>query len=314
MLAFLRRNQILFSSCFCLLLSLYILTATARGQIKNEPVGALLMWILRPLQIAGQGTANWIKGFRDNYDTLAGFRGENERLRKRVQTLEIERQRLLEAEATNRRLQQLLDFRSENEWLRKRLQTLEIERQRLLEAEATNRRLQQLLNFRSELPAGAITASIIASSATSWFQSCVLNKGSADGLRKGMAVVTPLGVVGKVVSVTSRTAKVLLLTDPNSGIDVLIQRTRSRGIVSGSLESGTVLKYMKRSEDVQEGDRLVTSGMDNVFPKGLLVGTVIKVRKQNRGLFQSVEVWPAVHAERVEEVLVVSAETAAAKK
>jgi len=277
MLAFLRRNQIFISSCFCLLLSLYILTATARGQIKNEPVGALLMWILRPLQIAGQGTANWIKGFRDHYDTLAGFRSENERLRKRVQTLEIE-------------------------W------------QRLLEAEATNRRLQQLLDFRSELPAGAITASIIASSATSWFQSCVLNKGSADGLRKGMAVVTPMGVVGKVVTVTRRTAKVLLLTDPNSGIDVLVQRTRSRGIVSGSLESGTVLKYMKRSEDVQEGDRLVTSGLDNVFPKGLLVGTVIKVRKQNLGLFQSVEVWPAVQAARVEEVLVVAAETEAAKK
>lgn len=277
MLAFLRRNQILFSSGFCLLLSLYILTATARGQIKNEPVGVLLMWILRPLQIAGQGTANWIKGFRDHYDTLAGFR-------------------------------------SENEWLRKRLQTLEIERQRLLEAEATNRQLQRLLDFRSELPAGAITASIIANSATSWFQSCVLNKGSVDGVRKGMAVVTPLGVIGKVVSVTGRTAKVLLLTDPNSGIDVLIQRTRSRGIVSGSLESGTVLKYMKRSEDVQEGDRLVTSGLDNVFPKGLLVGTVIKVRKQSRGLFQSVEVWPAVQAGRVEEVLVVAAESEAAKK
>jgi len=272
MLAFLRRNQILFSSFFCLLLSLYIITATARGQIRNEPVGVLLMWILRPLQIAGQGTANWIKGFRDNYDTLTGFRSENERLRKRVQVLEVERQRLLEAEATNRRLQQLLDF-------------------------------------RNELPGGAITATIIANSATSWFQSCVLNKGSADGVHKGMAVVTPLGVVGKVVTVTGRTAKVLLLTDPNSGIDVLVQRTRSRGIVSGSLDSGTVLKYMKRSEDIQEGDRLVTSGLDGVFPKGLLVGTVIKVRKQNRGLFQSVEVWPAVQAARVEEVLVVAAET-----
>ena len=277
MLAFLRRNQIFISSCFCLLLSLYILTATARGQIKNEPVGALLMWILRPLQMAGQGTANWIKGFRDHYDTLAGFRGENERLRKRLQALEIERQRLLEAEATNRRLQQLLDF-------------------------------------RAELPNSAITATIIASSATSWFQSCVLNKGSADGVRKGMAVVTPLGVVGKVVAVTGGTAKVLLLTDPNSGIDVLVQRTRSRGIVSGSLESGTVLKYIKRSEDVQEGDRLVTSGLDNIFPKGLLVGTVIRVRKQNRGLFQSVEVWPAVQAARVEEVLVIGAPSEAAKK
>ncbi len=277
MLAFLRRNQIFFCSCFCLLLSLYILTATARGQIKNEPVGALLMWILRPLQIVGQGTANWIKGFRDNYDTLAGFRSENERLRNRLQTLEIERQRLLEAEATNQRLQQLLDF-------------------------------------RGELPAGAITASIIAASATSWFQSCVLNKGSADGVRKDMAVVTPLGVIGKVVSVTGRTAKVLLVTDPNSGIDVMVQRTRSRGIVSGSLESGTVLKYIKRSEDVREGDRLVTSGLDNIFPKGMLVGTVIKVRKQSRGLFQIVEVLPAIQASLVEEVLIVSGENEAAKK
>lgn len=277
MLAFLRRNQIFFSSCVCLLVSLYILTATARGQIQNEPVGALLMWLLRPLQIAGQSTADWIKSFGDNYDTLAGFRSENERLRKRIQTLEIERQRLLEAEATNRQLQKLLDF-------------------------------------RGELPAGAITASIIAGSASSWFQSCVLNRGSADGVRKGMAVVTPLGVIGKVVAVTGRTAKVLLLTDPNSGIDVYIQRTRGRGIVSGSLDSGVVLKYIKRSEDVQEGDRLVTSGMDSVFPKGLLVGTVIKVRKQNRGLFQNIEVWPAAQVSRVEEVLVVGGETEPAKK
>jgi rod shape-determining protein MreC len=75
-----------------------------------------------------------------------------------------------------------------------------------------------------------------------------------------------------------------------------------------------VLKYIKRSEDVQEGDRLVTSGLDNVFPKGMLAGTVIKVRKQSRGLFQNVEVLPAVQASQVEEVLVVSGETEAAKK
>lgn len=277
MLAFIRRNQIFFSSCFCLVLSLYILTATARGQIKNEPVGALLMWILRPLQIAGQGTVNWLKGFNDSFDTLSGFRADNDRLRKRVAALEIERQQLLEAQAANRRLQQLLDF-------------------------------------RADLPGGAITASIIASSASNWFQSCILNKGSDEGVRKGMAVVTPLGVVGKIVAVTARTSKVLLVTDPNSGIDVLVQRTRSRGIVSGSLESGTVLKYIKRSEDVQEGDRLVTSGLDGVFPKGMLVGTVTKVRKQSQGLFQSVELWPAVHASRVEEVLVVGVASETVKK
>jgi rod shape-determining protein MreC len=231
---------------------------------------------MRPLQIASQETTNWIRGFRENYNTLAGFKAENERLRARIQALEAEKQRLLEAEATNLRLKQLLDF-------------------------------------RNQLSGKPIVASIIANSANSWFQSCVLNKGSANGIRRGMAVVTPVGVVGKVVSVTPRTAKVLLLTDPNSGIDVLVQRTRARGIVSGSLENGTVLKYVKRSEDIQEGDRLITSGMDGVFPKGMLVGTVIKVRKQHLGLFQFVEVLPAVQSSRVEDVLVVSGESDAAK-
>jgi rod shape-determining protein MreC len=268
MLAFLRKNQIPLSSVFCLLLSFYILTVSARGQLKNEPVGAVLMWVLRPLQIVAQGTANWFIGIQENYLTLSGFKSENERLRKRIQALEVERQRLLEAEATNRKLQQLLDF-------------------------------------RVELPGKPVTASIIANSASSWFQGCILDKGSADGVHKDMAVVTPLGVVGKVVSVTARSAKVILLTDANSGIDVMVQRTRSRGIVSGSLDSGTVLKYMKRSEDVQVGDRLITSGLDGVFPKGLMAGTVIKVNKQSLGLFQSIEVLPAVQSALVEEVLVV---------
>lgn len=276
MFAFLHRNQVPLSSFCCLLLSLYILAAAARGQIRNEPLSAFLMWVMRPLQVVSQGTANWLKGFQENYDTLAGFKLENERLRKRIQALEVERQKLLEAEATNRQLKELLDF-------------------------------------RSNLSGTPIIASIVANSASSWFQSCVLDKGSADGIRKGMAVVTPLGVVGQVVSITARTAKVLLLTDPNSGVDVLVQRTRSRGIVSGSLETGTILKYVKRSEDIQEGDRLITSGMDGVFPKGMMVGTVIKVRKQQLGLFQFVEVLPAVQPARVEEVLVVAGDSEGTK-
>ena len=129
-----------------------------------------------------------------------------------------------------------------------------------------------------------------------------------------MSVVTPLGVVGRVVDVAARSAKVLLLTDPNSGIDVMVQRTRARGIVSGSLENGTVLKYIKRTEDVQVGDRLITSGLDGVFLKGLMVGTVTKVRKESLGLFQVIEVMPAVSLARTEIVLVVSAEGRSAAK
>src|SRR5512142_1700343 len=242
MFAFLRKNQVLLTSYFCLLLSLYIISAAARGQIKGDPVGPVLMWLLRPMELGIHTATGWVENLQQSYATLSSFRTENERLRSRIQALEIERDKLLEMEATNRRLRQLLDY-------------------------------------RSHLPASSITASIIANSASAWFQSCLLDKGSADGVRKGMAVVTPLGVVGQVVAVTPRTAKVLLVTDPNSGLDVLVQRTRARGIVSGSLENGPILKYVKRTEDIQVGDRLITSGLDGIFPKGVPVGTVIKVRK-----------------------------------
>jgi rod shape-determining protein MreC len=277
MFAFLRKNQILLSCYFCLLLSLYIVSAAARGQLKSDPVGPVLMWLFRPLQLGVQLTTEWVQGLNESFITLAAFKAENDRLRKRIQTLEIER----------------------NQWL---------------EAEATNRRLQQLLEFRSHLPTGSVTASIIANSASTWFQSCLLDKGSDDRVRKGMAVVTPLGVVGQVVSVTARSAKVLLITDANSGVDVLVQRTRARGIVSGSLENGPVLKYVKRSEDIQVGDRLITSGLDGIFPKGMLVGTVTIARKQNLGLFQYIEVMPAVTSARAEEVMVVSAEPSQGSK
>jgi rod shape-determining protein MreC len=269
--AFLRKNQILLSSCFCLFFSLYILTAAARGQLKNDPIGPVLLWIIRPLQIAAQSTTHWIQEVRNSYSMLDNYKAENEKLRNRIQQLEVERNRLLEAEATNRRLRQLLEF-------------------------------------RSTLPSDSMTASIIANSASTWFKSCLLDKGSADGVRKGMAVVTPLGVVGQVVAVTPRTAKVLLLTDPNSGVDVFVQRTRARGIVSGSLDNGTIMKYVKRTEDIQEGDRLVTSGLDGIFPKGIVVGAVIKVRKQTLGLFQSIELLPTVSLARTEEVLIVKTE------
>ena len=270
MFAFLRKNQILLTCYFCLLLSLYIVSAAARGRLKSDPIGPVLMWVLRPMEVGIEVASGWAEEIQQTYAALTSYKAENEKLRQRIQALEIER----------------------NKWL---------------EAEATNRRLQRLLDFRSHLPVGSVAASIIANSASTWFQSCLLDKGGADGVRKGMAVVTPLGVVGQVVAVTARTAKVLLLTDPNSGIDVLVQRTRTRGIVSGSLENGTILKYVKRTEDIRIGDRLITSGLDGIFPKGVMVATVIKVRKQNLGLFQYIEVMPAVTSERTEEVIAVKA-------
>lgn len=277
MLAFVRKYQITLSCCFCVVLSLYVLSASARGQLKNDPIGPILLWILRPLQIVAHSTTGLIQGVQENYLTLTGYKAENEKLKQRITQLELERNRFLEAEATNSRLQQLLDF-------------------------------------RSQLPSVTVTATIIANSASNWFQSCVIDKGSAHGVRAGMSVVTPLGVIGRIVEVTAQSAKVLLLTDPNSGIDVIVQRTRARGIVSGSLENSTILKYVKRSEDVQIGDRLISSGLDGIFPKGLMVGTVTKVRKETLGLFQAVEVIPAVTTAQTEVVLVVNARESKTQK
>ena len=277
MFEFLRKHQVLVSSFFCVFLSIYILTAAARGQLKNDPVGPALLWLLRPLQVGFQTVTGWIQDIQESYITLEGYKAEIERLRQKVTELEKARNRLLEEEATNRRLRQLLEF-------------------------------------RAQLPAGGVSASIIAASASPWFKSCLLDKGSTDGIRKGMAVVTPLGVLGRVIELAPRTAKVLLIIDPNSAVDVVVQRTRARGIVSGSLENGPILKYVKHSEDIQIGDRLVTSGLDGIFPKGMMVATVTAVRKQTLGLFQQVNVLPAVTLERTEQVLVVSAQETPARK
>jgi rod shape-determining protein MreC len=271
MLAFLRRNQVLLSSFLSLLVSLCILAAAARGQLRGDPIGPLLLELLRPFQIVAHFTVAKVKHMVQGYATRRSLMSENEKLKERIQNLEEERNRFLEVEATNRRLRELLEL-------------------------------------RSPLPATSVTAAVIANSASTWFHSFTLDKGSADGVHKGMGVVAPMGVVGQVVDAASRSAKVLLVTDPYSGVDVIVQRSRARGIVSGSVDNRPTMKYVKRSEDIQEGDRLMTSGLDGIFPKGLLVGTVGKVRKKSFGLFQYVTVNLAVDPSRIEEVLVVAAE------
>src|SRR5436190_742245 len=104
--------------------------------------------------------------------------------------------------------------------------------------------------------------------------------------------------------VHARGENAVLVTDHNSGVDALVQRTRARGIVQGTVDAGCVLNYVKRTEDVQVGDALVSSGLDGIFPKGMPIGRVVSIDKRGQGLFQSAEVAPDVDLERLEEVLV----------
>ena len=119
-----------------------------------------------------------------------------------------------------------------------------------------------------------------------------------------MAVVVSEGVVGRVIEVSAHTAKVLLISDPNSAVDVIIQRSRAQGILEGRVEEFGILKYIQKSDDVQMGDKVITSGLGGIFPKGLIVGTVTKVERKRPGVFQYIEVTPSVDFSRLEEVLV----------
>jgi rod shape-determining protein MreC len=119
-----------------------------------------------------------------------------------------------------------------------------------------------------------------------------------------MAVVTSEGVVGRVIEVSLHTAKVLLITDPNSAMDVIVQRSRTQGIMEGKVEEVCVLKYVQKNEDVQVGDKVITSGLGGIFPKGLVTGTVTKVERKRPGIFQYIEVTPSVDFSRLEEVLI----------
>jgi rod shape-determining protein MreC len=267
MLEFVRRNRVLLSSGFFLLCSLVLLSANARQPGRLDPLGHVFLEIMAPFQRLAAGMGGMTRAVFERYVFLVGTQAQNEALRARI--------RDLERRATHQS-----------------------------EMELMNRRLKRLLALGRELPTRAVAAEVAARDASVWFQSLTLNKGESDGIQTGMPVLAPEGVVGLIASTSPRASRVLLLTDPNSGIDVLIQRTRVRGILSGLLERGTTLKYVKRSDDVRVGDRVVTSGLDGVFPKGLPVGRVTQVSRKDRGLFLYAEVTPEADASRLEEVLV----------
>jgi rod shape-determining protein MreC len=138
------------------------------------------------------------------------------------------------------------------------------------------------------------------------YSSLKLNKGSNEGLKKGMGVVTHDGVVGYLLNVSPHYSTVLVLTDRNAVIDSLVQRTRARGIVEGLGRDICHIKYLQRTDDVQIGD-LVVTGFDGIFPKGFPIGAVTKVQKKAYGVTQYVEMRPIVDVARLEEVFVVLA-------
>lgn len=174
--------------------------------------------------------------------------------------------------------------------------------QELSEKAAEADRLRALLDFKSQLPYQSLAAEVIASSPGVGSTVVSINVGQDSGITPDLPVVTPEGVVGKVVAVYPHTAQVILITDPLCGVGVMLSASRTQGILKGSGQNRCKLDYVMDEEKVPAGEAVLTSGLDRVYPKGLLVGYVVSAESGN--IYKQIVVKPAVSLSRLENVLV----------
>jgi rod shape-determining protein MreC len=266
---FLWRNRVLLTSGALLLLSLHWVSAGVKpGDLAAAPATALFE-ILRPLESSSTRLFQGSGALMHDYLDLVQVREENLRLKAELARVKSDRARLAE---------------------------LEVE----------NQHLSDLLELRDVLGLDAVAANVIGSDATGLSRTLILSSGTAAGLKPGMAVLSIQGVVGKIIAASAHASRVLLVDDHNSAVDGFDQRSRARGIVAGVVDDGMTMKYVDRSQDIRDGDTVVTSGLDGIFPRGLLLGTVSGVHREGPGLFLNVAIAPAVEFHELEQVLVVT--------
>jgi rod shape-determining protein MreC len=269
MISFIKRYRLPIVIALLILIPLFNLSSSLKSPKDLKWYDRVVLWFTSPVQKAITVSFNSVVGFTNHYVLLVSVKKENDKLVK-------ENNKLVEV-VNNMR---------------------EIDRE--------NTRLRKLLAFKQRyLPAG-VSVEVIARDTTSEYQTVRINKGHDVGLRARMPVITPAGVVGQLINVWANYSDVLLMTDHNHAIDVIVQRSRARGVLKGGLKPYCELSYVNRTDDVAVGDVLVTSGIEGIFPKGLLVGTVLDVDKKLYGVTQKVVVRPTVNLNKLEEAFVVT--------
>ena len=263
-----RRYSLLIFIILLLLFALVLMSLRAKQRKGVEFFDALLMEICSPFQKAATFVIKTVQGTFQQYVFLVNLEKENRMLKQKIAELQEENHRMKEMKLANERLRQLLQFREKNS-------------------------------------PSMIGAEVIGQDPSSWFKSVTIDKGERDGVKKGMAVISPAGVIGQILKTAPHYATVLLITDYNSAIDSIVQRTRAKAIVEGKGENRCQLKYLLRAEEVAVGDVVVTSGLGGNFPKGLMVGEIKKVDKKGHGVFQYAELVPSVDLTQLEEVFVI---------
>jgi rod shape-determining protein MreC len=202
----------------------------------------------------------------------------------------------------------LRGVRRENERLKAEAGQMRLERAREQEDARQARRIQALLGFKEQWIDTTVAAQVIGTSGTETSRLLDLDKGAKDGIKVDMPVITPDGVAGKILAVYGdHISQVLLINDPTSGVGATLVNSRLQGIVKGTPTGEVTLNYIMGDESVQPGEALVTSGGDRIFPRGLPLGSVANV-SMGRNLFFNIKVKPAVDLDRLEEVLVITAQ------
>ena len=192
----------------------------------------------------------------------------------------------------------------ENTELKKKISVLNGHLFQFEELAEENKRIKELLQFGKEIPMKKVLAQIVAWDAASDYKVLRINKGSADGLKLQSTVVTSKGLVGYVYRLTNHFADILTILDSNNRVDGLIKRIRSHGIVEGHSGEKCVMKYVTRTEPVILNDLVLTSGLGNIYPKGLKIGRVTRIERESYGITQYIEITPSVDFGRLEEVIV----------
>lgn len=210
---------------------------------------------------------------------------------------------------------QLVGIKEKNRELKADNELLIFQLEQLKETQIENRRLHKLLNFKKkhEILHQGIAAHVIGRQTSSLSHVLIIDCGSNQNLEINNPVFTLSGVIGRVIACGSHSAKILLLIDRNSACDVIIQRNRIRGVLQGTGTNICRLAYLQRTADVKVGDKLITSGLDSIFPKGITVGTVITATDASDGLSQRIQVKPEFDPDTIEEVYVIPSLSPAAE-
>jgi rod shape-determining protein MreC len=265
---FSKKMAMIVGAIILIAVNIIVLSVNGKRPAQTSGMGRIALTIVSPFQEAVSGTIRFTKDIWRHYFDLVSVARENDELRSLLQL----------AEEKNNQLREM---------------TL------------SQARLRSLFGFQKHLRKKVVAAEVIGRDPSPWFKTIIINKGAREGLTRGMPVVIPDGIVGLVTDVVRTYAKVLLIIDPNSAVDALIQRTRARGIVKGNTMGMLQLQYVLRKHDIQVGDIVISSGLDGVFPKGIRIGFVNAVDRPNSGIFQQLSVTPYVDFEKLEEVLVV---------